>query len=364
MKFIYGAIDREMLKRAQQMQGLMEIFQYLLNRFGGSVEEAMQAMQQLQELGYLDKKTNLDDFRQELENSGLIQNQPEGGSTLSHKGERALREAAFNEVFKNMKKGGKGDHRLGKSGTTPSTEPEASRPWQSGDETSQVRLNESLLNSIKRSGELGMPLSQEDLAVNETELATGAATVLLIDISHSMILYGEDRITPAKKVAMAFSHLIQTKFPKDELSVVLFGNEASEVPLKNLPYINVGPFHTNTQEGLALARKILLKKRQPNRQIFMITDGKPTLMRQPNGELYRNSFGLDPKIVSRTLDEAVYCRKKGIEISTFMLAQDPYLREFVEKLSELNRGRAFFSSLDNLGSFMMWDFIKNRKRHF
>jgi uncharacterized protein with von Willebrand factor type A (vWA) domain len=177
-----------------------------------------------------------------------------------------------------------------------------------------------------------------------------------------MILYGEDRITPAKQVALAFTELITTQYPKDSLNIVLFGNDAREIKIKDLPYIGVGPYLTNTKAGLQMARQILLRKKNPNKQIFMITDGKPSLIRKNDGREYRNPVGLDPVIVNRTLDEAVVCRKKSITITTFMITDDPYLQEFVRKLTELNRGRAYFSKADNLGDFVFYDFFKNRKR--
>jgi uncharacterized protein with von Willebrand factor type A (vWA) domain len=177
-----------------------------------------------------------------------------------------------------------------------------------------------------------------------------------------MILYGEDRITPAKQVALALTELIQTQFSRDSLNLVLFGDEASEVKLEQLPYVEVGPFYTNTKAGLQVARQLLLRKKNPNKQIFLITDGKPSLITKANGQVYRNSVGLDPIIVNRTLDEAVACRRKKITITTFMIASDPYLQNFVKKLTELNKGRAYFTSPDSLGEYIFWDFISNRRR--
>ena len=205
-------------------------------------------------------------------------------------------------------------------------------------------------------------MAEEDLEVYDTEQVTSCSTVLLIDISHSMILYGEDRITPAKQVALAFTEMILTKFPKDTLNIVLFGDFAKEVQVKDLPYIGVGPYHTNTKAGLQLARKILLRRKSANKQIFMITDGKPSMVTRKDGSLYKNPFGLDPIVVNRTLDEAIICRKKRIPITTFMITDDPYLQKFVEKLTELNHGRAYFSNANNLGDYIFWDFLKNRRK--
>ena len=207
-----------------------------------------------------------------------------------------------------------------------------------------------------------MNMAERDLEVYDSEKTTGCATVMLIDISHSMILYGEDRITPAKQVALAFSELILSSFARDSLNIVLFGDFAKEVQVKDLPYIGVGPYHTNTKAGLQMARNILLKKKNVNKQIFMITDGKPSMINRRNGSVYKNPVGLDPVIVNRTLDEAIICRKKKIPITTFMITDDPYLQQFVQKLTELNRGRAYFSSAQNLGDYIFWDFISHRRK--
>ena len=179
-----------------------------------------------------------------------------------------------------------------------------------------------------------------------------------------MILYGEDRITPAKQVALALSELIMQKYPKDYLALVVFGDDAKLVSLNELPFLNVGPFHTNTRAGLKLARNLLRKSRSVNKQIFMITDGKPSAMYDDNGRLYKNSFGLDPRIVNKTLDEAVACRREKIAISTFMVARDPYLINFVEDLTQANHGRAYYSGLQRLGEFIFVDYIRNRKKRF
>ena len=185
--------------------------------------------------------------------------------------------------------------------------------------------------------------------------------MLLLDISHSMILYGEDRITPAKRVALVLTELIQTRYPRDSLDLVLFGDEAQHVELSELPYVAVGPFHTNTRAGLQLARRILGRRKHANKQVFMITDGKPSAIYE-DGQLYKNSFGLDPRIVNRTLDEAVLLRRHRIPITTFMVARDAYLQSFVQRLTELNHGRAYFASLRNLDEYLLVDFIRNRRR--
>jgi uncharacterized protein with von Willebrand factor type A (vWA) domain len=185
--------------------------------------------------------------------------------------------------------------------------------------------------------------------------------VLLLDISHSMILYGEDRITPAKKVALAMAELIQTRYPKDSLQVALFGDDATEVSVRQLPYVGAGPYHTNTRAALQLAQRLLLRKKHPNKQIFMVTDGKPSAITE-HGRLYKNPFGLDPKIVGLTLEEAAACRRNKIVITTFMLTQDPTLVDFVNKLTQVNRGRAYFSAADDLGGSVFVDYLRNRKK--
>ena len=187
--------------------------------------------------------------------------------------------------------------------------------------------------------------------------------MLLLDVSHSMILYGEDRITPAKRVALALCELITTRFPKDSLDVVLFGDTAWRVSMDQIPYLSAGPYHTNTRDGLRLARDILRKKRQANRQIVMLTDGKPSALTEPDGEVYKNPFGLDPRVVNKTLEEAEACRRLSIPITTFMLTSDPLLVEFVEDFTRVNRGRAYYSELDRLGSFVLVDFVRNRRSH-
>ncbi|MGB0838741.1 MAG: vWA domain-containing protein, partial [Chitinophagales bacterium] len=202
--------------------------------------------------------------------------------------------------------------------------------------------------------------TEDNLEVQEREYKTQNSTVLMIDISHSMILYGEDRITPAKKVAMALAELITTKYPKDTLDILVFGNDAWQIQIKDLPYLKVGPYHTNTVAGLELAMDLLRRKKTPNKQIFMITDGKPTCLKI-GAQYYKNSFGLDDKILNKTLNLAGRCRKLKIPITTFMIASDPYLQKFVRDFTKVNNGRAFYSSLDNLGEFIFEDYERNRK---
>jgi len=238
----------------------------------------------------------------------------------------------------------------------------ASRPYEYGD-TMNLDIPGTLKNSLEREGlKVPLELDYSDLMVHQTEYRSSCATVLMLDVSHSMILYGEDRFTPAKRVALALSHLIRTSYPGDSLKVVTFGDRAEEIPLSRLAKAQVGPFHTNTAEGLELARKILKAQKKDMQQIIMITDGKPSAMTLPNGELYLNSGGLDPQILRRTFREVAACRKSGILINTFMLARDPYLVQFVQEVSEIAHGKAYFTSTLTLGQYIMMDFLKGKRR--
>jgi len=238
----------------------------------------------------------------------------------------------------------------------------ASKPYEFGD-TMNLDIPATLKNAIEREG-LTVPLNLDygDLMVHQAEYRSSCATVLMLDISHSMVLYGEDRFAPAKRVALALSHLIRTQFPGDSLRVVTFGDRAQEIPLSQLAKAQVGPFHTNTAEGIEIARRILGAQKKDMRQIIMITDGKPSAMTLPDGRVYTNSGALDPMILKRTFQEVAACRKSGILINTFMLAQDPYLVQFVQKVSEIARGKAYFTSSMTLGQYIMMDFLKNKRR--
>jgi Ca-activated chloride channel family protein len=361
VKFVYSRWDDELAARLKDLSDLMAIYHYLLMRLNGNVQETLDMMKRLQEQGVLDEKYDLEELTKLLEKGNLIRRTAEG-LQLSTKGERGLRQDAFHQIFEKMRSSGRGDHRLPREGGNSDEPLPERRAFNFGDNPRHIDFTASLFNSIVRTGDLGLSMQEDDLEVFESEKASSCATVLMIDISHSMVLYGEDRITPAKQVAMAFTELILTKYPKDDLSIVLFGDDAWEVSIKELPYIGAGPYHTNTQAGLRVARQILMGKKHANKQIFMVTDGKPSMITRPNGSIYKNPMGLDPRIVNRTLDEAVICRKKKIPITTFMVTDDPYLQKFVERLTELNRGRAYFASVDDLGSYVLWDFVSNRKK--
>lgn len=225
----------------------------------------------------------------------------------------------------------------------------------------QIDFTESIRNAQINRGIESFSMQEDDLQIRESDFKTQTSTVLMIDISHSMILYGEDRITPAKKVAMALSELITTKYPKDTLDIVVFGNDAWSIEIKDLPYLQVGPYHTNTVAGLELAMDLLRRRKNPNKQIFMITDGKPTCLKI-GGRYYKNSFGLDRKVVNRCINLAAQCKKLKIPITTFMIASDPYLQKFVQEFTEMNNGKAFFASLDKLGAFIFKDFESGKRR--
>jgi len=238
----------------------------------------------------------------------------------------------------------------------------ASKEYEFGDMLN-LDIPETLKRSLKRNGmRMPLDLDYKDLMVHQAEYRSSCATVLMLDISHSMILYGEDRFTPAKKVALALSHLIRTQYPGDSLRVVTFGDRAQEIPIRELPQAQVGPYHTNTAEGFKVARRLLRAQKKDMRQIVMITDGKPSAITMPDGRVYKNPAGLDPKVIRETLREVAACRKQGILINTFMLARDPALVQFVAKVCEMARGKAYFTNTMTLGQYIMRDFLKRRTR--
>jgi Ca-activated chloride channel homolog len=236
-----------------------------------------------------------------------------------------------------------------------------SKPYEFGD-VLNLDVNETLKNAMLRTGSLDVPmdLDYSDLMVRQSEYRSSCATVLMLDCSHSMILYGEDRFTPAKKVALALTHLIQTQFPGDTIKIVLFHDSAEEIPMGALAKAQVGPYHTNTAEGLKLARRLLMAQKKDMRQIVMITDGKPSALTMPNGQIYKNSMGLDAFVLQETLQEVAACRKSGIPVNTFMLARDRALVEFVKMVSSITKGRAYFTNTMTLGQFILMDFLKRK----
>ncbi len=347
----------------QRLESLASLFSYLLLQTSGDVQEALEWLRQLaDEHGILDENMSMEDLIDKLKEMGIIE-EIDKEFSLTTKGIQRIRQDALKEIFTSLRKGGVGHHETPLTGTGIERVSETKK-WTPGEAPTNIDLTATLTNAFKRDGIDNFTLKEEDLEVYESEHMTSCATVLMLDISHSMILYGEDRITPAKQVALALSELIMQKYPKDFLALVVFGDDAKLVSVAELPFLTVGPFHTNTRAGLQLARNLLRRCRTVNKQIFMVTDGKPSAIFDDSGRLYKNSFGLDPRIVNRTLDEAVACRREKITISTFMVARDPYLVNFVEDLTKANRGRAYYSQLQNLGEFIFVDYIRNRRKRF
>lgn len=343
-----------------RVEKLLDIWNALLLRLGGNVEQAFHWMKKLGlRHRFFDENFTFEDFQKLLEREGLVR-EGRSGFELTRKGERYIREDSLAQIFGGLKKDQAGDHRVPHAGTGGERLTET-RPFRFGDQPSDIDPTTTLGNAIRRGGIDDIALTEDDFAVYENEHLSAAATVLLIDVSHSMVLYGEDRFTPAKKVALALTELILRRFKKDTLHVVLFGDDAREVRIKDLPYVEVGPYYTNTRAGLQLAREILRREKPVNKQIFMITDGKPSALTE-GGRIYRNPVGIDRRILNKTLEEAALCRRKHIAITTFMIASDPYLQQFVEELTRVNRGRAYFADPEKVGSFLLVDFIRNRKR--
>jgi len=359
---------------------LFEIFQELITHTSGDVEEALDWLRELdKEYELTDDDYTIDDFIEDLKAKGYIREEfdmdgPQGGEgeegdenggggnlSITSKLERMIRQRALDQIFGKIKRSGSGNHKTGKSGKGDEHTGEF-REYRFGDSLEHISMTESLKNAQVNHGLDNFSLSEEDLVVEDTQHKAQMSTVLMIDISHSMILYGEDRITPAKKVAMALAELITTRYPKDTLDILVFGNDAWPIPIKDLPYLRVGPYHTNTVAGLQLAMDMLRRKRNTNKQIFMITDGKPSCLRLPNGDYYKNSVGLDEYIVEKCYAMAQQARKLHIPITTFMIAEDPYLMQFVREFNKANKGKAFYTGLKGLGEMIFEDYEQNRKR--
>lgn len=365
MHFQYSEWDSRFDRTKPAFETLWDLFQELLTISGGDVSQALRWLNQLDEEYRITDQFDdygIGDFIDELKERGYIRFDEEQSVMVpSAKTDRSIRKRALEEIFNQLKKGSHGSHKTVHTGRGLERQPET-RSWRQGDDTTHIDSSATMMNMLKHSSLEQFNLREDDLEVYNTDHYTSASTVLLIDLSHSMILYGEDRITPAKKVAMALSELIMNNYAKDSLDIVAFGNEAWEIEVKDLPYLKVGPYHTNTLQALQRARHILQRKKFSNKQIFMITDGKPSCMYE-HGRLYKNSFGLDRKIVNKVLDEAVKCRRDQITITTFMIARDPYLQNFVRELTEANSGRAYYSSLNELGGYIFEDYIRNRRKN-
>jgi uncharacterized protein with von Willebrand factor type A (vWA) domain len=329
----------------------------------GDVDEALQWLTELdRQFGLTNNDYGIADFIQDLKDKGYIKEELKGSGefSLAAKMELSLRRQAFDDIFDQLQKSKRGDHRSNHIGMGDEYTAEI-RPFEFGDQLDQLAVSETLRNAQINHGIEDFQLTQRDLQVKETYYQSQTSTVLMIDISHSMILYGEDRITPAKKVALALAEWITTRYPKDTLDVIVFGNDAWQVEIRDLPYLNVGPYHTNTVSGLELAMDILRKRKNPNKQIFMITDGKPTCIKIGK-RYYKNAYGMDRKIINRTLSLAVKCRKLHIPVTTFMIARDPWLVQFVDQFTRANDGKAFYSTLEGLGQFVFLDYKRNKRK--
>jgi uncharacterized protein with von Willebrand factor type A (vWA) domain len=326
------------------------------------VPEALNWMNELdREYKMTDENYTMADFIEDLKRKGYIRDDGSTGQfVITPKTEQTIRRSALEEIFGKMKRSKDGNHSTRFTGNGDELTSDL-REFRFGDSPDQVSMTESIQNAMFNHGISDFALMESDLVIREKEFKTQTSTVLMIDISHSMILYGEDRITPAKKVAMALSELIKTRYPKDTLDVIVFGDEAWQIEVRDLPYLQVGPFHTNTVAGLELAMNLLRRRKNPNKQIFMITDGKPSCMRE-GSKFYKNSFGLDRKIVNKCLNLAASCKKLKIPITTFMVAEDPYLQTFIREFTEANSGKAFYTSLKGLGGYVLEDFEKNRRK--
>jgi uncharacterized protein with von Willebrand factor type A (vWA) domain len=348
---------------APSFENLFNVFMQLLVYTSGDVAEALDWLNQLDRRYELTgDEYGMGDFIQDLKDRGYIEeDSPQNGEfRITAKSEQSIRRRSLEEIFGKLKKSKPGAHQspIAGFGDEPTTD---RRAFQFGDSLEQIAMTDSLRNAQINHGIGDFRLTENDLEVVENEYKTQTSTALMIDISHSMILYGEDRITPAKKVAMALAELITTKYPKDTLDIIVFGNDAWQVEIKDLPYLEVGPYHTNTVAGMELAMDILRRRKTSNKQIFMITDGKPTCLKE-GAKYYKNSFGLDRKIVNKTLNLATQCRRLNIPITTFMVAQDPYLQAFVREFTKANNGRAFYSSLQGLGNYVFEDYVRNRRK--
>jgi uncharacterized protein with von Willebrand factor type A (vWA) domain len=342
---------------------LLKIFQELMLYTSGDVAEALAWLNELdREYKLTTDEYGMGDFIRDLEEQGYIRRDGDGqgGMGPTAKLEISLRQKSLDDIFGDLKKAKSGKHNTGVVGRGDEFTADV-KPYEFGDSLDNLAVTNSLRNAYINHGIDEFNLTQDDLEVHETYYQSQMSSVLMIDISHSMILYGEDRITPAKKVALALAEFITTRFPKDTLDIIVFGDDAWPIELKDVPYLQVGEYHTNTVAGLELALDLLKKRRNANKQIFMITDGKPTCLKIGKN-YYKNSFGLDRKIVNRCLNLAMRCKKLGIPITTFMIARDPYLVRFVEAFTQTNNGKAFYSSLSGLGSFVLENYKKRKRK--
>ena len=348
-------IDEEMRERMQEraMNGEMEEL----------IEKLIERMQQEDYIS-IDRPWEAqphDPARRSSVGGQVGENQPQAKFEITDKSLDFLGFKALRDLLGSLGKSSFGRHDT-RDMATGIEASGASKPYEFGD-TLNLDITATLSSAIQREG-LGLPLNLEyrDLQVHQCEYQSSCATVLMLDCSHSMILYGEDRFTPAKKVAMALSHLIRTQYPGDSLSLVLFHDSAEEVPLSQLARVKVGPYYTNTREGLRMAQRLLQRQRKDMKQIVMITDGKPSALTLDDGRIYKNAFGLDPLVVSETLEEVSKCKRAGVLINTFMLASDYGLVQFVQKVTQMCRGKAYFTTPYTLGQYLLMDYMSRKTK--
>lgn len=359
-KFSYtqyqGDDDDDLLESAEE---LLEKLRDLLFLTDGDVQQAIEMMKESGELGdgeEADRRAQ--ELMQLLEKAGFVDSEGKLRQ-LSEKGLRLISEKTLEELLSSIEKSHSGHHETAHKGSGDVYHYET-RPWEFGDHLN-LDIPRTFQNAFIRQGvNLPIDVEADDLEIIETEHQSQCATVLMLDISHSMILYGEDRFTPAKKVAMALSHLIRTKYPQDSLNLLLFFDDAKEISVESLMSTQVGPYYTNTKAGLALAQRILSRYQSENKQIIMITDGKPSAIWH-QGQIVRHSWW-DPWIIHETLRESEKCRNKGIRINTFMLARDQLLIQFVHKMTQITKGKAYFTSPQTLGHYLLVDFMNQRRK--
>src|ERR1043166_8822762 len=343
-------LDEEMRDRLQQMQ------------MDGTLEEVIeQLMERMQQEDYISVDQPYDRTRQSPVAGQTGDAQAQARFEVTDKSLDFLGFKTLRDLLGSLGKSSFGRHDT-RDLATGIESSGASKPYEFGD-TLNLDITETLSSAIQREG-LHLPINIEysDLQVHQCEYQSSCATVVMLDCSHSMILYGEDRFTPAKKVAMALSHLIRTQYPGDSLSLVLFHDSAEEMPISQLARVKVGPYYTNTREGLRLAQRILQRQKKDMKQIVMITDGKPSALTLEDGRIYKNAFGLDPLVVSQTLEEVSRCKRSGIMINTFMLASDYGLVQFVQKVTSMCRGKAYFTTPQNLGQYLLMDYMSRKMK--
>ncbi|HYK37025.1 vWA domain-containing protein [Alloacidobacterium sp.] len=367
----FSDLDRTMealhdaLKRALESGGLFD--QKLQGQIDemaaeGKLDELIeQLIQRMEQENYITVERPRDSFQNASSTGHIGENEGEARFEVTDKSLDFLGFKTLRDLLGSLGKSNYGRHdtRHWATGIEASG---ASRPYEFGD-TLNLDAVATLTSAIMREG-ISLPLNMEfsDLHIHQCEYQSSCATVMMLDCSHSMILYGEDRFTPAKRVAMALSHLIRTQYPGDSLSLVLFHDSAEEMPVSQLARVKVGPYYTNTREGLRVAQRVLDRQRKDMKQIVMITDGKPSALTLPDGRIYKNAFGLDPLVVSETLEEVSHCKRKGIMINTFMLASDFGLVQFVQKVTQMCRGKAYFTTPHTLGEYLLMDYMQRKMK--